>query len=69
MSLKDMYWLLNKYPGKLIDQQFSNALHKFNINEPLNLSNYSTIRQKVIDTPYEIKQPIDHGKPIFVYFT
>ena len=45
--------LLNKYPIKFIDQQFIRMLQKFNVNEPINMYNYNTLRQRVINTPYE----------------
>jgi hypothetical protein len=64
-----MALLLNKYPGKFIDQQFNNVLLKFNINQPLNFNNYNTFRQKVINTTFQEKQLIDYGKTIFVHFT
>jgi hypothetical protein len=60
--------LLNKYPIKLIDQQFNRMLQKFNINEPLTMYNYNTLRQRVIDTPYEEKVPIDYTKTLFAHF-
>ena len=61
--------LVNKYPIKFIDQQFLRLLHKFNINEPLTIGNYDTLRQQVIDTPYDNKVPIDYKKILFVHFT
>ncbi|CAF4406024.1 unnamed protein product, partial [Rotaria magnacalcarata] len=35
-----MALLLNKYPNKIIDEQFNNMLLKFNVNEPLTVNNY-----------------------------
>jgi len=61
--------LVNKYPVKIIDQQFNHMLQKFNINEPLSIYNYDTFRQRVIDTPYKEKVPIDYKKTLFVHFT
>ncbi|CAF4115744.1 unnamed protein product [Rotaria sordida] len=39
-----MALLLNKYPNKLIEQQFSNVLLKCNIDQPLTNSSYSKCR-------------------------
>jgi hypothetical protein len=64
-----MALLLNKYPGKFIDQQFNRMLQKYNINQLLSLNNYHTFRQKVITTPFQEKVPIDYGKIMFVHFT
>ncbi|CAF4804552.1 unnamed protein product [Rotaria magnacalcarata] len=41
-----MALLLNKYPNKIIDEQFNNVLSKFGIDEPLTLTNYNRSRQK-----------------------
>ncbi|CAF2087703.1 unnamed protein product [Rotaria magnacalcarata] len=43
-----MALLLNKYPNKIIDEQFNNVLSKFGINEPLTSINYNRSRQKII---------------------
>ncbi|CAF2708579.1 unnamed protein product [Rotaria sp. Silwood2] len=64
-----MALLLNKYPGELINQQFNHVLPKLNINRPLTINNYNTLRQKLIYTPIQEKQLVDHGKTIFVHFT
>ncbi|CAF1492784.1 unnamed protein product [Adineta steineri] len=61
--------LVNKYPIKFIDQHLNRLLLKFNINELLNMYNYNTLRQRVIDTPYEEKAPVDYKKTLFVHFT
>ncbi|CAF1513649.1 unnamed protein product [Adineta ricciae] len=62
--------LLNKYPVKFIDQQFNRLLQKFNINEPLTNYNYKTLRERVLNTPYEEKVPtINYEKALFVHFT
>ncbi|CAF0787626.1 unnamed protein product [Adineta steineri] len=55
--------------SKFIDQQFNRVLQKFKINELLTTSNYSTLRQRVIDIPYQEKVPIDYTKTMFVHFT
>ncbi|CAF4148735.1 unnamed protein product, partial [Rotaria sordida] len=61
--------LLNKYPGKFIDQQFEKVFLKFQINEPLTRTNYNALREKVINTPYSDKTPVDHTRTMFIHFT
>ena len=61
--------LLNKYPNKLIDQQFNKVLSKFNISELLSIHNYDKIRTKIINAPVKEKIPINYEKTMFVYFT
>ena len=50
-----MALLLNKYPNKLIDQQFNNVLSKFNINESLSIYNYDKIKTKINNAPMKEK--------------
>ena len=64
-----MALLLNKYPAKFIDDQFDRMLLKFKIDQTLTISNYLAFRQKVINSPIEVKQPIDYGTTLFVHFT
>ncbi|CAF1580768.1 unnamed protein product, partial [Rotaria magnacalcarata] len=64
-----MALLLNKYPNKLIDEQFNNVLVKFTINEPLTLINYNRSHQKIIDSPIKEKLLVNYKKTIFVHFT
>ncbi|CAF5119257.1 unnamed protein product, partial [Rotaria sp. Silwood1] len=64
-----MALLLNKYPNKIIEQQFNNVLLKFNINQPLTINNYDKYRQKVFDSPYKESTEIDYDKVLFIYFT
>ncbi|CAF3483322.1 unnamed protein product [Rotaria socialis] len=64
-----MSLLLNKYPNKIIDEQFNNVLVKFGINEPLTSINYNRSRQKVIDSPIKEKLSVNYEKTIFVHFT
>ncbi|CAF1366766.1 unnamed protein product [Adineta steineri] len=65
-----MALLLNKYPNHFIEQQFKQLFKKFNIQEPLTLSNYLQIRQdKIINSPIKVKEPIDYGQTLFVHFT
>ena len=63
-----MVLLLNKYPNKLIDQQFNKVLSKFNINESLSIYNYDTIRTKIVNTPMKEKIVIDYDKTMFLHF-
>ena len=64
-----MALLLNKYPNKLIDQQFNKVLSKFNVNESLSTKNYDKIRTKVINAPLKRKVPVDYDKTMFIHFT
>ncbi|CAF1424867.1 unnamed protein product [Adineta steineri] len=64
-----MALLLNQYPINFIDQQFNRVLVKFNILQPLTSTNYDTIRLQIIDSPIKIKEPINHGRTMFVHFT
>ncbi|CAF4151643.1 unnamed protein product, partial [Rotaria magnacalcarata] len=64
-----MALLLNKYPNKIIDEQFDNILVKFGINEPLTSINYNRSRQKIIDSPIKEKLSVNYDKSIFVHFT
>ncbi|CAF1203313.1 unnamed protein product [Adineta steineri] len=61
--------LVNKYPVKFIDKHFTRLLDKFNIHELLNMYNYNTLRQQVVDTPHEAKAAINYQKTLFVHFT
>ena len=60
---------LNRYSNKLIDQQFSKVLSKFNIDEPLSINNYDKIRTKIINALMKEKILINHGKTTFIHFT
>ncbi|CAF4300465.1 unnamed protein product, partial [Rotaria sordida] len=64
-----MALLLNKYPNKLIDEQFNNVLLKCNIDEPLTNLNYDKYRQHVIDSPMKEKVTIDYEAVMFIHFT
>ncbi|CAF4930855.1 unnamed protein product, partial [Rotaria socialis] len=64
-----MALLLNKYPNKIIDEQFNNMLLKFNVNGPLNFNNYGRYRQIVINSPVKEKSSINYDKSIFAHFT
>ncbi|CAF1350021.1 unnamed protein product [Rotaria sordida] len=64
-----MTLLLNKYPNKLIEEQFNNVLLKCNIDQPLINSNYDKYRQKVIDSPMKQKATIDYEAVMFIHFT
>ncbi|CAF2141624.1 unnamed protein product, partial [Rotaria magnacalcarata] len=61
--------LLNKYPNKIIDEQFNNVLVKFGINEPLTSINFNRSRQQIIDSPVKEKLSVNYDKSIFVHFT
>ncbi|CAF4491848.1 unnamed protein product, partial [Rotaria socialis] len=80
-----MALLLNKYPNKIIDEQFDNVLFYrgiglsfveglvlnsiIGIDEPLTLTNYNRSRQKIIDSPSKDKLLVNYEKSIFVHFT
>lgn len=64
-----MALLLNKYPNKIINQQFDRLLLKFDIYELLTLNNYNIIRDKIIKSPVQVKQPIDYRQTMFIHFT
>ncbi|CAF4104301.1 unnamed protein product, partial [Rotaria magnacalcarata] len=64
-----MALLLNKYPNKIIDEQFNNMLLKFNVSELLTFNNYVKYRQAVIDSPVKEKLSVNYEKSIFVHFT
>ena len=64
-----MALILNKYPSKLIDQQFNKVFSKFNINESLSTYNYDKIRIKIINSPMKEKILVDYDKTMFVHFT
>ena len=64
-----MALLLNKYPAKSIHDQYNRMLRKFEIDQILIISNYNTFQQKIINSPVEVNQPIDHRTTLFVHFT
>ncbi|CAF5001201.1 unnamed protein product, partial [Rotaria sp. Silwood1] len=64
-----MALLLNKYPNKFVEKQLEDVLIKLAINEPLTISNYNMIRQKVINSPIKEKVPTNYGRTMFVHFT
>ncbi|CAF4560692.1 unnamed protein product, partial [Rotaria magnacalcarata] len=64
-----MALLLNKYPNKIIDEQFNNVLQKFKIIQPLTSNNYNKIRQHIIDTHFKQKLPLEYEKHMFIHFT
>lgn len=61
--------LLNKYPGQFIDEQFNRLIFKLDINEPFDNHNYKSYRQKILDSPIQVKIPVDHSRTMFVHFT
>ncbi|CAF4812802.1 unnamed protein product [Rotaria magnacalcarata] len=64
-----MALLLNKYPNKIIDEQFNNMLLKFKVNEPLTSNNYNRYRQNIINSPIKEKLVVNYEKSIFIHFT
>ncbi|CAF1350003.1 unnamed protein product [Rotaria sordida] len=55
-----MALLFNKYPNKLIEEQFNNVLLKCNIDQPLTNFNYDKYRQEVMNSPIKEKATIDY---------
>ena len=64
-----MSLLLNKYPDKLIDEQFQNMLKKFNQEQPLTVQDYDKVRKTIIDYRSYEKQSTDYENNIFIHFT
>ena len=64
-----MALLMNRYPSKFIDNQFTRLFSKLDIHEILTTTNYPQYRKKIIDSPIQTKLPIDHGTKMFVHFT
>ena len=65
-----MALLLNKYPGRFIEQQFNQVLKKLGATEALCSNNYDMIRQKAIQTNIQEDITItDHRTTMFVHFT
>ena len=54
--------LLNKYPNKIIEEQFNSLLSKYNIDKPLDFNNYSLYSQRVINSSKKEKIPINYDK-------
>ena len=61
--------LLNRYPNKLIEEQFQKMFEKFNTKQPRTASEYITIRSKIISTPIKEKTQTDYEYNMFVHFT
>ncbi|CAF4416031.1 unnamed protein product [Rotaria socialis] len=65
-----MALLLNKYPGKFIDNQFNRVLKNRNITQSLTSNNYNMIRKNIIyNIIKEEKIPTDHYRTMFIHFT
>jgi hypothetical protein len=64
-----MSLLLNKYPNKLIEEQFENMFKMFNTSQSLTAHNYNKIRQIFISHQFQEKRIIDYDKNIFIHFT
>ena len=64
-----MTLLLNQYPSQFIDQQFNHVFYKYNIKQQMNIIHYHNIRQQIINSPLQVKEPIDYGHKMFIHFT
>ena len=64
-----MAFLLNRYPGNFIDEQFKRVWTKVNTNEDINAHNYIQIRQQIMDLPVKEKIAIEYDTHMFVHFT
>ena len=61
--------LLNKYPNKLIQEQFLRVFKKFDLHEQLSTHTYDQCRSKILTNPYQEKLSIDYETNIFIHFT
>ena len=64
-----MALLLNKYPNKIIDQQFRLLLKKYTNTHETTENNYRNIRKIIIESPEPIKGQVDYASTLFVHFT
>ncbi|CAF3564363.1 unnamed protein product [Rotaria socialis] len=64
-----MALLLNKYPNKIIDDQFNKLLSKYNVIEPLSFHNYDRYRQQIINSPIKEKLSVNYEKTMLIHFT
>lgn len=64
-----MALLMNHYPIQFIDQQFNHVFYKFSIKQTMTSVNYDKIRQQIINSAIQVKQPIDYGHIMFIHFT
>lgn len=64
-----MSLLLNKYPNRLIEEQFENVFKKLNSYQPHNAQHYDKVRQVVILQTSTEKEAIDYENNIFIHFT
>ncbi|CAM4852290.1 unnamed protein product, partial [Rotaria magnacalcarata] len=49
--------LLNKYPGEFIDKQFNRVFQKYDMNQLVSNTNYSTLREKIIYPGRTLRRP------------
>ena len=64
-----MILLLNKYPNKIIEEQFNNLFLKYNVYQPLDFRTHGRIREQIINASKKEKMPINYDKIIFIHFT
>ncbi|CAF1530660.1 unnamed protein product [Adineta steineri] len=64
-----MTLLLNQYPRQFIDQQFNHVFYKYVIKQQINIIHYHNIRQQIINSPLQAKEPINYGQKMFIHFT
>ncbi|CAF1097599.1 unnamed protein product [Adineta ricciae] len=64
-----MALLINKYPNTFIEKQFNKLFIKYKIQQPLTVDNYNICRDQIINSPIQIKAPVDYGHTMFVHFT
>ncbi|CAF1405565.1 unnamed protein product [Adineta ricciae] len=64
-----MALLLKQYPSQLIDQQLNHVFYEYDIKLQMNIIHYHNIRQKIINSPLQVKEPIDYGHKMFIHFT
>ena len=64
-----MALLLNKYPNKLIDQQFQLLFNKYGNTTELTANGYSTVRRTILESSRSEKHRVDYASTLFVHFT
>jgi hypothetical protein len=64
-----MALILNKYPCQFINKQFDRVFEKLKITEPITRMNYGSIRQQMVNSSFQMKEPVNYGQTIFVHFT
>ena len=61
--------LLNKYPDKLIEEQFIHMFKKFNTKTPTCSDEYDKIRSVIVSYPFQEQRPVDYENNLFIHFT